>query len=84
MAAYWEIAARSAYHMFFSVHVPFPPRLLDLEFLSDCPISPRARDSGDTAGLKCYDLTSDEFWQCQGCGGILISGQYTSTLIHIR
>ena len=32
-----------------------------------------AGDSGDTAGLKCQYLTSDESWQCRGCARILIS-----------
>ena len=32
-----------------------------------------AVDSGDIAGLKCRDLTSDEFRQCRRCTGVLIS-----------
>ena len=30
-------------------------------------------DSGDIAGLKCRDLTSDESRQCRRCAGVLIS-----------
>ena len=43
-------------------------------------ISPRARDSEDTAGLKYQDLTSDE---SRGCAGVLISRQHTVKLIQI-
>ena len=44
MAAYWEIAAHSAYDMFFKhkyliVNLVFPPRILEWEFLSDCDFS---------------------------------------------
>ena len=39
---------------------------------------------GDTAGLKCQASTSDESRQCRGCAGVLISRQYTVTLIQIR
>ena len=44
MATFWEIAASSAYDMFswykyLIVNAFFPPRLLELEFLSDCTIS---------------------------------------------
>ena len=47
MAAYWEIAAHSAYDIYvFLVRVPTcqfsffsPSQILEWEFLSDCPIS---------------------------------------------
>ena len=43
-AAYWEIAAHSAYDMFpyykcLIVNLFFPPRFLEWEFPSDCAIS---------------------------------------------
>ena len=47
------------------------------------PGQPRAADSGDTAGLKCQDLTSDESRQCRGCAAVLISRQYTVKSIQI-
>ena len=40
--------------------------------------------SGDIAGLKCQALTSDASRQCRGFAGVLISRQYTVTLIQIR
>ena len=46
--------------------------------------NPRAGGSGDTAGLKCQALTSDESRQCRGFVGVFISRQYTVTLIQIR
>ena len=30
-------------------------------------------DTGDIAGLKCRNLTSDVSRQCRGCAGVLIS-----------
>ena len=48
------------------------------------PGSPGAGDSGDIAGLKCLALTSDVSWQCRGFAGVMISRQYTVTLIQIR
>ena len=44
MAAYWEIAAHSAYDMFSKykyliANLVFPPRFLEREFLSDCAFS---------------------------------------------
>ena len=45
MAAFWKIAAHSAYDMFFLLEVPncqfsvFPPRFLEWEFLSDITVS---------------------------------------------
>ena len=44
MAAYWEIAAHSASDMFSKykyliVNLVFPPRFLELKFLSDCAFS---------------------------------------------
>ena len=43
MAAYWEIAAHSAYDMFSKYLIVnlffFPPRFLECEFLSDCAFS---------------------------------------------
>ena len=32
-----------------------------------------AGDTGDIAGLKCRNLTSDVSRQCRGCAGVLIS-----------
>ena len=32
-----------------------------------------AGDTGDLAGLKCRDLTSEVARQCRGCAGVLIS-----------
>ena len=32
-----------------------------------------AGDTGDIAGLKCQNLTSDVSRQCRGCAGVLIS-----------
>ena len=46
--------------------------------------SPGAGDSGDIAGLKCLALTSDVSRQCRGFAGVMISRQYTVTLIQIR
>ena len=48
------------------------------------PGSPGAGDSGDIAGLKCLALTSDVSRQCRGFAGVMISRQYTVTLIQIR
>ena len=48
------------------------------------PGSPGAGDSGDMAGLKCQALTSDVSRQCGGFAGVMISRQYTVTLIQIR
>ena len=45
---------------------------------------PRAGDSGDSVGLKCQVLTSDESRQCRECAGVLMSRQYTVTLFQIR
>ena len=41
-------------------------------------------DSGDIAGLKCLALTSDVSRQRRGFAGVMISRQYTVTLIQIR
>ena len=46
--------------------------------------SPGAGDSGDIAGLKCQALTYDASRQCRGFAGVMISRQYTVTLIQIR
>ena len=35
---------------------------------------------GDTAGLKCRELTSDESWHCRGRVGVFFFRQYNSTL----
>ena len=48
------------------------------------PGSPGAGDSGDIAGLKCQALTYDASRQCRGFAGVMISRQYTVTLIQIR
>ena len=48
------------------------------------PGSLGAGDSGDIAGLKCLALTSDVSRQCRGFAGVMISRQYTVTLIQIR
>ena len=32
-----------------------------------------AGDTGDMAGLKCHNLTSDVSRQCRGCAGVLTS-----------
>ena len=48
------------------------------------PGSPGAGDSGDIAGLKCLALTSGVSRQCLGFAGVMISRQYTVTLIQIR
>ena len=37
------------------------------------PGPPGAGDTGDIAGLKCRNLTSDVSRQCRGCAGVLIS-----------
>ena len=37
------------------------------------PGSLGAGDTGDIAGLKCRNLTSDVSRQCRGCAGVLIS-----------
>ena len=68
--------------------------LSELEFYSDlfyfnapviCIPGPGgAGDSGDMAGLKCQALTSDVSRQCRGFAGVMISRQYTVTLIQIR
>ena len=34
---------------------------------------PGPGDTGDIAGLKCRNLTSDVSRQCRGCAGVLIS-----------
>ena len=44
MVAYWEIAAHSAFsvfskYKFLIVNLFFPPRFLELGFLSDCAIA---------------------------------------------
>ena len=46
------------------------------------PGSLGAGDSGDIAGPKCRDLTSDESRQCRRCAGVLISRQ-NANLCHI-
>ena len=48
------------------------------------PGSPGAGDIGDIAELKCLALTSDVSRQCRGFAGVMISRQYTVTLIQIR
>ena len=45
---------------------------------------PGAGDSVDLAELKCQALTSDVSRQCRGFAEVLISRQYTVTLIKIR
>ena len=38
-----------------------------------CVSSPLgAEDTGDIAGLKCRDFTTDESRQCRRCAGVLI------------
>ena len=61
-------------------NLPAVPLVIHQSFVC----SPRAGDSGDTAGLRYQDLTSDESRQCGGCARGLISCQYTVTLIQIR
>ena len=36
-------------------------------------LKPWAGDTGDIAGLRCRNLTSDVSRQCRGCAGVLIS-----------
>ena len=48
------------------------------------PRPPRARGNGDSAGLKCLDLTFDESRHCRGCAEVLVFHQYKATLIQIR
>ena len=42
----------------------------------------RAGDSGNTAGIKCHDLTSDEFRQCRRCVGIHFPQKYPTSPRH--
>ena len=45
---------------------------------------PGSPGAGDIVGLKCLALTSDVSRQCRGFAGVMISHQYTITLIQIR